>query len=381
MPKIITVPLTENFIDRLMAYLEEHYMRKGRDMSRLAIVFGGHRPSLFVKREIAKRCQRASISPRFFTIDEFMGYVVKQKENFTPVEDLNNCYLLYTLARQETPDILKGREEFDRFLPWTREILQFIDQLDLENIDDKALGNVQANAEIGYAVPDDINRLLQHIVKLRKAYHQTLETSNMYSRGWQYLRAAQLIDAVAFDQFDEIIFANFFYFNRSEEAVVQSLHKRGKAAFIFQGDQRRWPVLQRIAKLLQTPIEEGVEPTTPRFDLKIYAAFDGHSQVGMVRELLKKIEHPQKAVIMLPQPDSLIPLLSEMTGVVKDFNISMGYPLKRSSVYSLFTFIFQAQLSRKDGRYYARDYLKVLRHPLIKNLQLSSAATATRMLV
>jgi hypothetical protein len=54
------------------------------------------------------------------------------------------------------------------------------------------LQNIQANAQIGYDVPDDINRLLQGIIKLRYAYHASLKESKAYSRGFQYRQAAEV---------------------------------------------------------------------------------------------------------------------------------------------------------------------------------------------
>ncbi|MBU1869358.1 MAG: PD-(D/E)XK nuclease family protein, partial [Candidatus Omnitrophica bacterium] len=64
------------------------------------------------------------------------------------------------------------------------------------------------------------------------------------------------------------------------------------------------------------------------------------------------------------------------------FNISMGYPLKRSTLYSVFSFIFKAQETKKPDGYYAKDYLKALRHPLVKNLRLVNQNPAiTRVLV
>ena len=59
----------------------------------------------------------------------------------------------------------------------------------------------------------------------------------------------------------------------------------------------------------------------------------------------------------------------------------MGYPLQRSSLFSLLDFIFQAQLSGRKNIYYARDYLKALRHPFVKNLKLSSHAPVMRVVV
>jgi len=379
--KITTYSFCESFTDRLVDYLQKQYIDRGTDLSRVAIVFGGKRPALFVKRDLAKLFRHSFYPPRFFTIDEFVQYVVGQSESFSHAQDLDNCFLLYQLAQKVTPQILKGRETFAHFLPWIREILKFIDQLDLENIEDRSLKNIQSNAEIGYDVPEDINRLLASIVVLRRSYHQELKARKTYSRGLQYLRAAQLAGNHTFEEFDQILFCNFFYFHRTEEVIVKSLYERDKATMIFQGDQRKWPVLQRISKMFACPIQEGDRPQTPRFSLNLHVGFDVHSQVGLVREILKKVEPSEHTVIVLPDPDHIIPLLSQISSFIKDFNISMGYSLKRSSLYSLFEFIFKAQLSFKEGRYYTKDYLKALRHPFIKNLKLSSNVTVTRILI
>lgn len=114
----------------------------------------------------------------------------------------------------------------------------------------------------------------------------------------------------------------------------------------------------------------------------MYAGFDTHSQVGIVREVLRETKKPQEStVIVLPQPDTLIPLLSEITSCVDDFNVSMGYPLRRTTLYSLFYSIFRAQKTRKKKAYYNRDYLAVIMHPLIKNLAVLDEPAITRVLV
>lgn len=379
--KIITYSFCDHFKDKLIEHIQKEYIEQGKDLSRLAIVFGGKRPAMFLKRDLARLFNQSFYPPRFFTIDEFMQYTVTQSEPFRFGQDLDNCYLLYKLAKKATPHILKGRETFAQFLPWIREILKFIDQLDLEHIDESALKNIRSNAQIGYDVPEDVNELLQHIVDLRRAYHKALMASGTYSRGLQYLRATQVVGNHDFAEFDQIIFANFFYFHRTEEIVVKNLFERDKATLIFQGDQRKWPVLERISKMFSHPVIEGKEPLKPQFKLNLHAGFDVHSQVGLVREILKKSKPLAKTVIVLPDADHVIPLLSEIGSEIEDYNISMGYPLKRSSLYTLFDFVFKAQLSAANGRYYARDYLNVLRHPFVKNLKLSSDMAVARILV
>ncbi len=381
MSNIKTYSFCDSYIDRLVDYIEKEYVAKNADLSRLAICFGGKRPALFVKRELARRLKVDYFPPRFFTIDELVRTIVNRKEPMSQGIDLDHCYLIYNLAKEHTPKILLGRETFAQFLPWTREILGFIDQLDLENIDEKKILNIQENAEIGYAVPDDINHLLENILVLRKVYHESLLKNKHMSRGLQYLLAGEYIKDVSFDEYDHFLFCNFFYFNASEEAIVKTLHQRNQATLLFQGDQRKWPVLQRISQRFKADILEGKEPEPTKFDLKLYAGFDAHSQVSLVREILKTCETLDNTVVVLPNPDHIVVLLSEITALLKEFNISMGYPLKRSSLYTLFEFIFKAQSTRKENRFYAKDYLKVLRHPFVKNLKLSPNPTITRILV
>jgi len=305
---------------------------------------------------------------------------------------------LYSLAKEKAPHILGERPTFAQFLPWTYEILKFIDNLDIEDVDSDKLKNIQAAAQIGYEVPENINSLLQSIVELRAIYHDHCLKEATYSRGLQYRRASQLIGEVEFPEFDQVLFCNFFYFNRCEEKIVRALYERKLATLIFQGDERKWPVLSRLEKNLGVEIREDVilSPERakdldssraalaqndgirkPAFNLKLHQGFDAHSQMGLVREILKGIASASgrndklaSTVIVLPNPDNIIPLLGEITSLVTDFNISMGYPLKRSSLFTLFELVFRAQVSKKEEKYYTKDYLNLLRHPFVKNLTL-----------
>ena len=193
MNKIITYSFCESFLDRFVEDLERDYIvgeslqpsrdnglaanpllqTKNIDLSRIAIVFGGHRPALFVKRALSQKIGKAFYPPRFFSIDEFMGFVASKHETFESAQDLDQCYLMYKLVKEHCPKLLAKRETFAQFLPWAREILSFIEQLDLECVDNEKLKGVEQNAQIGYDVPEDINRILSEITVLRGFYHNS----------------------------------------------------------------------------------------------------------------------------------------------------------------------------------------------------------------
>lgn len=351
--------MREDFICRIADWAEENYLKKGKCISRLAFVFGGRRPALFLKKELGRRIKSAFISPAFYSIDEFTEYIVSKKHSFGKITDLEACFIVYTLLKDAASPILKGRDKFSQFLPWAREIIGFIEELDLEKIESSALENIQEKASIGYDVPESINQLLKSIISLRTGYQRILRDNQVYSRGFIYSLASEYVKDLDFSEFDEVIFCDFYYPHKAEEEVINVLCESKKARHILAQDA-----------------------SNPEYNLKILAGFDIHSQVSLAREILKKIDGLDKTVVVLPKPDSLIPLVSEISSYVPEFNVSMGYPLKRSSLYALFDSIIKAQETKKDNEYYSKDYLKVMNHPLVKNLRLSSANPAvTRILV
>jgi hypothetical protein len=293
---------------------------------------------------------------------------------------MDGCFLLYTISREILPEMLKGRERFSQFFPWARELLLFIEQLDIEDIQPESLRNIQKSAAIGYDVPENINILLKNIILLRDSFHKELKKQDKYSRGLLYRMAADMSSGPADNDLERICFCNLFYLHHTEKKIIKNYYDTGKATLFFQKDDKRWPVLDDLEKGLGITIT-AKNPVKRGYKLEIYSGFDTHSQVCLVREILKNTVNKDKTVILLPDPDSVIPLLSEITSAADDYNVSIGYPLKRSALYSLFELIFKAQETRKDGKYYTRDYLKAISHPLIKNLKFNTAEPAvTRVL-
>jgi RecB family exonuclease len=423
MEKVITYSFGENFIENLADFLLKNFERPQGDFSRVACVFGGKRPSLFLRRQLSKRLRRPFYPPVAFSMDEFVEYVISRGSPVSKIRDLDARYLIYQITKGICPDILKGRDSFSEFFSWAGEIVSFIEQLDLEAIEDESLRHLQMSAEIGYEVPRTINILLEHIIKIRQAYHSRLNKNGTLSRGLMYLLASELAKERNFEEFDAIVFCNFFYLHRTELGIMAQIQNNNRVIFIFQGNQDEWSVLKENADRLGLQLRPK-NKLNPSPQLSLYTGSDLHSQVGLVREVLKKIgnldegsgdffrplipseardlkgpsalqpqdepsiniknsprAHLDNTVIVLPRPEAIIPLLSEITTQVWEFNVSLGYPLKRSSLFALFEAFFRAQETRKGFLYYAKDYLNVLRHPLVKNIRFTDEPAKTRVLV
>jgi len=378
MERIITYNFGEDFIARLSNFLVKNFLKSNNDLSHIGCVFGGRRPALFLQRELSKNINKAYLPPHFFSMDEFVDSLSYPQSQYK-INDLDACFLIYTLAKKHLPKLMRQRESFSAFLPWAREIISFIEQIDLEDIKDESLLSIEKSASIGYEIPENINHLLTEIISLRDVYHKALIKKGLTSRGLRYLQATRSVEEKEYQGFEKVIFCNLFYLHATEQKIVKSIYKQGKGVCIFQGSQERWSVLANNAKELNVTIKPEAEDAKVNFFL--YQGFDMHSQVGIVRDIISKIKNKNNTLIVLPQAQALIPLLTEISSLLDDFNISLGYPLKRSSLYVLFDLILKAQEQRSSDTYYTKDYLNLLRHPLIKNLEIGKDSAITRVMV
>ncbi|MCK9614763.1 MAG: PD-(D/E)XK nuclease family protein [Candidatus Omnitrophica bacterium] len=377
--RVLIYNLGENIIEKLADYIISNSNGSPCDFTRIACVFGGRRPGLFLRKDLAARLNKSFYPPYMFTIDEFMEYIIG-RQPVKKIKELEAAYLVYKIVKKQAPYILKNRDSFSQFLPWAREINSFIEQLDLEDISDTRLLNIENSASIGYDVPQGINKLLEHIVNIRANYHKLLAEKNLFSRGRIYRDASSKVKERKFDDFDVVIFCNFFYLHKTELNVFKEMHSNKKGVFIFQGQACEWSVLKMCAKEMDISIKTDTKNDS-KYKLSLYQGFDMHSQVALVREIVDKLANKEKTLILLPRPESLIPVLTEAAVKLDEFNVSMGYPVKRSPVYVLFDALFAAQENKKSDKYYVRDYLNLLRHPLVKNLKISDDYAVTRVII
>ena len=375
MEKITALPLSADMIAWLA---EELTAGKNINMSRTAVVFNGKRPALYLNRAIAAKMGSSFFPPRYFSIDDLMGHVVELLETRPKLTEIEAAYRTYLICQQEAPALLFGREKFSQFLPWAKEILRFIDLCDKENTPADMLKNAGRNAEIGLDVPDGINTILTHLHAVRTAFHALLEGKQLTTGAYRYLRAAKLIDKTPLENFDTIIFAGFHYFHSTEKTVVNSLLKCGKARMVFFGSQDEWPLLKQNANAFGITIRPDTQTSSPA--LTLYSGTDTHTQAAIARQLIGNTPDQARTLVLLPDGAALVPLLSEISQVAPSLNVSLGYPIRKSALYSLINAIVEAQETRNDHGYHSKAYLKVLSHQIIKTLTLDGNSTDIRAL-
>lgn len=356
----------------------------GRDLSRVAIVFEGKRPSLFLNKYLVDNFQGSFIPPVYFTRDSWFDALLSKSSSLRKALDMNASYFVYTLIREMNSDLLKGYESFADFLPWAREIVQVVDDLDIELISNDSLTAITEHAEVGFDLPDAINRILVDIVKIRNTYHKRLLDSGVATKGLRRYLAAESISDIELRDFDKIIIVNCLYLSASETHIIREISKKTNVECIYHNTMAESNVVMDSVKSLGAELTTYsgatcTQPSAPKVDL--YAAADLHAQVSIATTLLNDLSWTTDTVLVLPDEEAIIPLLSSLQADPENLNVSMGYSLARATVTDLLQLIIRAQLSSNNGQFYSKDYLELLSHPLVKNYLHNESSLIARVLV
>ncbi len=374
MNKAIAFGFNDNFIEKLADHLIG-IAGPEKDLSGISCVFSNSRSILFLNKELSKRMKMEFFPPDCYVFDDYVDRILASDGGHSRMPAAEACYLIYKMLLRTDKAALYGKETFASFLPWAKEIYTFIESLDLECIPDEKLKAVERSAAIGYDVPDAITSLLLNISSVRKELHGIMEKERSYSRGYKYFKASQHKSVP--EDGKKVLFCNFFYLQEAEKRMIRNLSD--KAVLLFQGDQNDWSVLKENSKYFGVDIKPQASACS-NYALNVYSAPDKHGESAIASDIISKKKNVDSTVIVMPDQGTLMPLVSCLSSKEKDLNIAMGYDLSRSSVYKLISSIFEAQISSKSGKYYAKDYLEAILHPLAKNIRLTGSGVTTRIL-
>lgn len=384
---IYSIPLTEKFIP----VLADNFLLKeaGNALSKKAVIFSGKRPVLHLNKYLADKLGGTFFPPGFFTVDEFVTYIYeKQNKDYRKVNPLDAVYILFEQIKAsrvlDFPD--KILEDFSSFYPWGQKIFNFINKVDTENIAPEKLQNVQALADIGYEdVPERINKLFQNIVTIRTKLHDYLRKHHLTTRGLIYLDVVDMINTISLDEFEEILFAGLFALTGCEKLIIKNLWQRGKTRVIWQGHPDTWSILKQLQEEVFLCEVAEIGPSAHAVqDIFFYSAFDMHSQVMHSNKILQNFGDYNNTAVVLPNSETLYPFLSlAIDRIDTEYNITLGYPLTRTALFSLVNAVISNQALSEKGKYHTKEYINLLLHPFIKNISFQNkySSNLTRFLI
>ena len=397
--KIYVVGIGDNLIKRTADILIKG--QEDTDLSRIGVVFPGIRPGIYLLKFLTEIYKQPYIPPVRFSIESFIEYAArKEAPECYPIDIIDADYRLYNIVKGLKENYINrytdNTERWDMFFLWGIKLAGVIDEMDIAQITEEKLKEVELLESLDESIIPYVKHLWTSMSSIRNTYHNIMKEKGFTTRGMDYQYAVELVKGKAkdaFTSFDRFYFVGFNALNKSEDFIIRTLWEMGKAEIIWQSNideiynakegtpyyfhRKIWeswgmPELVSISSSLTQNYEK----------YHFYEGFNTHSQVKKVKEILNEDKKYENTAIVLPNENALIPVIEEV--VLSDnrkFNITMGYPLTRTPIYTLFEFIFRAQENReKDtGLYYFRDYLSIMKHPYIKSMYPEEKNTARKL--
>ena len=387
-----------------MKFLEEIVeviLQKYADTTgQVTIVFPNRRAGLFFQKYLAARISKPIWSPVIVSIEDFI-------KTLSPLQSADKLELIFELY-QVFIKLNKSEENFDRFFYWGTIMLQDFDEVDNFLVDPELLFKnllhvKQMENSLEFLQEDQIKlitefwlsfgeKLSAHQKGFLGIWDNLLQTytnfkTHLREKGMAYngMIYRDVVDAMEKEQlnhgFDKIIFAGFNALSRSEEQIISWFVQENSAEVYWDADdyylkdskQEAGKFLREMKfgnAILRKSFRESYGNAFHKSDKKI-EVISVASDVGQAQqasELLSTLHIPmdEQTAIVLPNNELLFPLLHALPPEVEKLNITMGYPLSSSLVFSFLDALIDLH-SRGEGKtaYHFRSVLAILRHPLL----------------
>ena len=389
------------------------------DLHRVCFVFPNRRSGVFFSKEIAAAAGRPLLSPAITTISDFLADITGAVE-VTRTEAL---FVLYNKYR----DIFGDKaEDFDRFARWGDIILNDFNDVDKYLADPKAVfTNVRDLKSISsnYLTKEQVkvierffgDRWKMHagddsrmwrdpdvyttsratdkfftiwdaLPALYDSLNQELDKQGLSYSGRIYRDAAKRVaEAVPGDfPYSLYVFAGFNVLSASEIKVLKGLGDMGIADYYWDcnspamndQDNKATLYIHRNMALFNKPRLDLGEPPITRFPhIEAIGIPSNTGQARYATHILSRLGvNPRNAVntaIVLPDEALLPSLLGSLPQSLGAVNITMGIPLRQSSIASLINMLAKmhrgVRKNREGPGFFHEDISDIISHPLLKS--------------
>jgi CRISPR/Cas system-associated exonuclease Cas4 (RecB family) len=399
-------PKNISFLEQLADYLLVKY---GDKLGDLGILFPNRRAGVFFKNYLSKKASAAMWLPDIYTISGLM-------ENLSSLGLADPLDLSFEMYRVYSK-LQKNPESFDEFFYWGEMMLADFDDIDKYLVDpEKLFRNINDLKEIDnifdYLSTEQkelISRFWRYFDKTNLSDHQEsflkiwkllypayrdlreeLSQRNLAYEGMIYREVAEKIQSLEVLDWprEKLLICGFNALNKSEKILFSFLKNSGKADFYWDYDQLfindKMHEAGRFLRenLKDYPADKDFDPGFNNLDekknLNIYNLPSNILQAKKLYKILQEKDPSEltdfgNTAVILGDENMLQPVIGAIPSNIQNLNVTMGYALKNTPVYSFVDMLLQLQknISRnKAGRgFYFRDVLAVLNHQYIKAIE------------
>ncbi|MEM9142443.1 MAG: PD-(D/E)XK nuclease family protein [Bacteroidota bacterium] len=358
-------------------------------LSNLVFILPSKRAGTFLKQAIAASSTSPTLSPEIHSIESF----VEKLSGLRQVSAPEQLFLLYqAFLSAKSP---KEKERFYSFSKWAGSLLQDINEIDRYLINtQKLFANLAEVQEINHwsLQAEKTGMMEAHVQfwnslgELYTHFNQGLLKKGLGHQGLLYRCAHERVDDYLNQNPERShVFIGFNALNKAESEIIQSFLCRPTnhiywdldarfledphhdAGYFIRNHLKRWRYFQNNGP-------KGIKKKAEvKKDIQIIRVPTPVAQAKYIGNLLKDLDKKDKAslrttAVVLGDEGLLNPLLHALPQEISTVNITMGYPLGKSIMASLFSQLFGLHVHKTERGWYHKEVLELLAHPHIQIL-------------
>lgn len=391
----------ESFLKLVAADLYKH--TEG-NLAHTAVVFPNKRAGLFFNEYLAQESESPIWSPAYVSISELF-------RSLSPWEVGDPVKLvceLYKIFRRET----QSTETLDDFYFWGEMLISDFDDADKNKVDtDKLFSNLQdlRNIMDDYTFIDDeqeeaIRQFFQDfsierrtalkerfislwdvLGNIYKGFRESLASQNIAYEGMMYRHVIEHLDVDKLP-YEKYVFVGFNVLNKVEHTLFTQLKDAGKAVFYWDYDEfymkeNRQAVTHEAGEFIRRNLRDFPSPLSGELfknlskpkEVHYIASSTENAQARYLPQWIRNnLTTPEKETAVVLCNEALLqPVLHSLPAEVKHVNITMGFPLSQTPVYSFLIALLELHthgFNFKSGRYTFQSVVTLLKHPYTRQL-------------
>ena len=400
----------KSFLERIANQL---YAEHGNDLRDHCLVFPNRRAGLYFLKYLASEISKPVWAPSIMTINELFRSLSKLQSADTEVL----LFELYKVYRR----IKKNPESFDDFFFWGDMLLNdfddidkylvnapllFCDVNDLKKIDEEFGGLTDEQIEIikRFWINFDARKPTREksgfisiwsiLTEIYNDFRSILKANNLGYEGMIFRDVIEDFENrnETGIRWETVHFIGFNALNECEKTIMRSLKRKGKARFYWDYDNSyiKPGNLNSAGFFMKENLKffGNDMPGDWSYDTLLFAdsidvkrrVIDASSDVAQVKllpALIKELtglspDNAHHTAVVLADENLLMPVLTSIPDDIGDVNITMGFPLKQTNVYSFIRDLLDLQKNTvvRDGAllFNFMNVLSLLGNRLMKSL-------------
>lgn len=339
----------EPFLEKLAQHLLATYSNR---FSRICLVFPSRRASLFFKQYVSQQIGQPVWLPDIYALEDFVS-VHSGLRMSDPLDLIAKLYKVYkSLAKEKAqlfPEfiswgnmLLADFDEIDQYLADGEKVFQYLDEI-------KAIKSWNPDGQPLTAFEQDYLRFYNSLAPCYSGFRSELIQNGEAYFGLAFEMLLKDISQQSFDAYEKIIFAGFNALTASEEKLFKFLLDKDKAEIYWDADQYYLDdSRQEAGHFLREYIAKntfgklnwiGDMLGTSAKNISVIGVPGNVGQAKLAGQLLKEVVakkgNSNGVALVLVDEGLLLPVLNSIPAETGDFNVTMGFPLKQTPVFSL----------------------------------------------